>query len=354
MDRGLPKVSVIIVSWNARPLLERFLPGVVATDYPDLEIILADNASEDDSVAWVQSNCPDVQIVRHDANYAFCGGNNLAFPYASGKYVVFLNNDIEVERDWLTPLIACLEEDDSIAAAQPKILSQKKKNTFEYAGAAGGFMDQYGYPFARGRVFSTVEKDTGQYDTQSDVFWATGAAIALRRSALESVGLFDESFVMHMEEIDLCWRLHRAGYRVVCHPTSRVYHVGAASLTESSPRKAYLNFRNNLLTLYKNLSPRAWRRCFAARVCFDLLATVRALAIGRPREALASVRAYRDALAMRHRYSDVRPDNDSLPLFYRRSIVFDYYLRGRRRFSDLAADRLPLFRTPEKAGSRLT
>ncbi len=325
-------------------LLREFMPTLAATEYPNFEIILADNASEDESAQWVQNNLPEVRIVRHDGNYAFCGGNNRAYPYATGEYVVFLNNDVKVTPGWLGPLVKRMESEKSIAAIQPKVLSYRQKDRFEYAGAAGGFLDRFGYPFARGRIFFETEVDRGQYDDSRDVFWATGAAMMTRRSAVDKVGLFDEAFVMHMEEIDLCWRLHRAGFRVVVEPQSVVYHLGAASLAETSPHKAYLNFRNNLLTLYKNLPRAAWRRVAAARAILDSIATLRALLLGRPSEAAAIARAYRDAMKMRRQYANSRPEKETPGLLYRRSIVFDYFVRRRRHFTQLPEQHLPLLR----------
>src|SRR5690606_12693527 len=251
-DPSLPRVSIIIVTWNALPLLRQCLPSVVATDYPDLEVILADNASTDGSAEWVAGAYPHVRIVRHPENWAFCRGNNEAVPHATGDLVLFLNNDVEVPPDWLRPLVRVLVEMPDVAAVQPKLLQYADRDRFEYAGASGGFVDRLGYPFTRGRLFFTLEDDHGQYDDARDVFWATGAALLVRRSALDEVGLFDERFFMHMEEIDLCWRLQRRGYRVRVEPASRVYHIGGASLPQGNPRKTYYNFRNNLLLLYKN------------------------------------------------------------------------------------------------------
>ncbi|HET6566724.1 MAG TPA: glycosyltransferase family 2 protein, partial [Rhodothermales bacterium] len=201
-----PRISIIIVTWNALPLLQACLPSVAATDYPDFEIILADNASTDGSVEWVRASLPEIRVVRHPENWAFCRGNNEAIPYATGKYILFLNNDVEVPPGWLDPLVREMD-DPSVAAVQPKLLQYHKRAWFEYAGASGGFLDALGYPFARGRIFDTLERDEGQYDNARDIFWASGAAMLVRRSALDEVGLFDERFVMHMEEIDLCWRL---------------------------------------------------------------------------------------------------------------------------------------------------
>lgn len=336
-DSSAPRVSVIIVSWNALPLLQQCLPSVVATDYPNLQILLADNASTDGSAAWVAATFPEVRIVRHPENWAFCRGNNAALPHATGAYVLLLNNDVEVPPGWLTPLVEVMETRPEVAAVQPKLLRYDDRDRFEYAGAAGGFLDRYGYPFTRGRLFFTMEEDQGQYDDARDVFWATGAALLLRRAALDAVGLLDERFVMHMEEIDLCWRLHRHGYRVRVEPASEVYHIGGGSLPQGNPRKVYYNFRNSLLMLYKNLPPAAWRRLFPQRVALDGLALLRALGAGRPREAAAILRAYADAHRMQSHYRDQRPPDDA-PWTrppYRGSIVLDYFLRGRRRFSDL-------------------
>ena len=344
---AVPRVSIIIVTWNALPLLQQCLSSVVATDYPNLEIILADNASTDGSAAWVRDRFPSVHVVQHPKNWRFCKGNNAAVPHASGDYVLFLNNDVEGPPDWLRPLVNVMERDPDVAAVQPKLLQYNDRDRFEYAGAAGGYLDRFGYPFTRGRIFFTMEHDRGQYDTPSDVFWATGAALLLRRSTLDEVGLFDERFEMHMEEIDLCWRLQRHGYRVRAEPASTVYHIGGGSLPRGDARKTYYNFRNNLLTLYKNLPPSAWRRVFPIRVLLDGVACLRALAAGRLGEARSILRAYEEAHRLQHHYTRERPsdtDRRVLPP-YRGRIVFDYFLRRRRCFSDLPTARfLPAFR----------
>ena len=286
-----PRVSVVIVSWNALPLLRRCLPSVVATDYPDLEIILADNASTDGSDAWVAETFPSIQIVRHPENWLFCRGNNEAIPHTTGDFVCLLNNDVEVPPGWLAPLVDAMQAQPDVAAVQPKLLQYDDRGRFEYAGASGGFLDRYAYPFTRGRLFATIERDEGQYDDARDVFWATGAALLLRRAALDEVGLLDERFVMHMEEIDLCWRLHRAGWRVRVEPRSEAYHIGGGSLAQGNPRKTYYNFRNSFLLLWKHLPRRRFRRVVAGRYALDTAAAVRALAAGR----LAEVDAIRAA-----------------------------------------------------------
>jgi hypothetical protein len=343
-----PRVSIIIVSWNARSVIQECLPSVVATDYPNLEIIFADNASTDGSAAWIAREYPSVKIVRHPENWLFARGNNAALPHATGDYVVLLNNDVEVPPGWLSPLVETMTAHPDVGAVQPKLLQYDDRSRFEYAGGSGGFIDRAGYPFTRGRLFDTMERDRGQYDDPCDVFWATGAAILLRRSALDEVGGLDERFEMHMEEIDLCWRLQRHSYRVRVQPRSTVYHVGGASLPQQSPRKTYYNFRNGLLLLYKNLPPSAWRRTMLLRVPCDAAALARLLGAGRWQDAGAVLRAYRDALRMRRHYVDQRPDEADPVVLppYRGLAPVDYFLRGRRTFSALPAGR---FRGPSRS-----
>ena len=339
----MTRVSIIIVTWNARPLLEKCLPSVVNTAYDAFEIILADNASTDDTIEWVNKTYPHVKVVSHPENWAFCKGNNEAIPHARGDYIVLLNNDVEVTPDWLSPLVRVMDADSSVGAVQPKILQYTKRKHFEYAGASGGFIDAYGYPFTRGRIFFTMEPDEGQYDDEREVFWATGAAVMFRKTALEKVGYLDEQFYMHMEEIDLCWRLQRAGYQVRVVPDSLVYHIGGGSLPYGNTKKTYLNFRNNLLMLYKNLTPGEWIRTFIARASIDSIAMARALFTGRFSELAAIVRAYADAHRMSKSYAKERPQEPSphtLPIFAG-SIVFEYFFKGKKRFQDLPLHRMP-------------
>lgn len=331
------RVSIIIVTWNALPLLKQCLPSVVATNYPNLEIIVADNASDDGSAAWVESEYPAVKVVRHPQNWRFCKGNNRAVPYATGDYILLLNNDVEVPPGWLHPLVEAFEADPEIGAAQPKMLQYDDRNRFEYAGGAGGFIDRVGYPFTRGRLFDTMERDRGQYDTPTDIFWASGAAIMMRRRALQQVGLLDERFDMHMEEIDLCWRMQRAGYRIRYVPESEVYHIGGASLPKEHPEKTYLNFRNSLLMLYKNLPPHIWPRTFAERVLVDAGAVAQKLAQGQFRHAAAIVHAYVDAHRMRTSFQQATGGGVVLPP-YRRFIALDYFALGRRTFAALPVE----------------
>ena len=329
---SLPRVSIVIVTWDGRALLERFLPSVLATDYPDLEVVVADNASTDGTAEWLAQHHPEVVVVRHGANLLFAEGNNRALPHATGEIVVFLNNDVEVPPRWVRPLVRALAH-PGIAAVQPKLL-QLDRRTFEYAGASGGFLDVYGFPFTRGRLFEHLEPDAGQYDDACDVAWATGAALAVRREAFAEAGGFDASFGMHMEEIDLCWRLWRAGWRVRCEPSSEVYHLGGASLPRGNAQKTFYNYRNGLVMLAKNLPRESARRVLRARRAFDAVAAARALAGGRPDEARAIRDGWREA---QERIRDIAPPpgGEPQPPLYRRSVVVDHFARGRKTFASL-------------------
>ncbi len=336
------RFSVIIVSWNALDLLKKFLPSVVSTDYSDFEIILADNASTDGSAEWVSNNYSGVKVVRLDRNYGYCGGNNRGARHADGDILVFLNNDVEVDPLWLNALRNCFEMDANIAAAQPKMLSYNHPDYFEYAGAAGGFLDKYGYPYCRGRLFETIEKDEDQYNSSDDIFWASGAALAIRRERFEWLGGFDEDFQFHMEEIDLCWKLHNKGYRVVYCPLSTVYHVGGGSLPKESPRKTYYNFRNNLILLWKNLSRKTLGKRFTVRLLLDGITLFYFLFTLRIKELGALLKAYfsflgmfRQTNAKRKQLLASRQQEENPSVMSSYSIVWKYYVRGKRYFKNL-------------------
>lgn len=333
-----PDVSVIILNWNGLELLKRCLPTVAASTYDHLEIVVADNASTDDSRAWISDRYPHIRIIEHPDNWGFCRGNNEAIRQTSGDFVVLLNNDVEVEAGWIEPLVEEMVGDNRLAAVQPKLLDAHTRKRFEYAGASGGHMDRYGFTFARGRLFETTEEDLGQYDDPADIFWATGAAIMLRRDSLAESGLLDERFEFHMEEIDLCWRLRRLGFGIRVVPSSRVFHLGGSSLPRGSARKTYYNFRNSLLMLDKNL-PRSGRaRTMSLRVALDLLACLRFTFMLDLADARAVLSAYRDFLRLRTS-TEREPGmtrHDVAPS-YQGSIVFDYFLAGRRSFSSLPA-----------------
>lgn len=289
----MSRISVIIVSWNALEHLQNYLPSVAATDFEDFEIILADNASTDASREWVEEDFPNVKIVTFDKNYGYCGGNNRAVPHASGEILLFLNNDVRVDPNWLQAINDCFKNDE-VAAVQPKMRSDEHPEYFEYAGAAGGYLDRFGYPFCRGRIFDAVEKDVGQYDNPTDIMWASGAALAIRKNIFVNLGGFDEDFEFHMEEIDLCWRIWNSGYRVRFCPKSIIYHLGGGSMPMGSPRKVYYNYRNNLRMLWKNCSADTllWR--FTGRYLLDIVAAFRTLLQGEWEEFKAIARAHLD------------------------------------------------------------
>lgn len=335
-----PTVSVIIVNWNGLELLKEFLPSVVKSDYSNLEILLADNASDDGSSEWVRDHFPTCRIIRFSQNYGYCEGNNRAATEASGEVLVFLNNDVEVTSHWIRPLVEELQNPD-VAAVQPKIRSTRERSHFDYAGAAGGFIDQLGYPFCRGRVFNTIEEDRGQYDEPADIFWASGAALAIRKDHFLSVGGFDSTFRFHMEEIDLCWRLQNLGYRIRCRPDSLVYHLGGGSLNRSDPRKTFYNFRNSLLMIWKNANGSWLKRNFLFRLILDGVAGLHAMLKGNIRDAFAIFRAHVHFYSLWRRIHRERNKTaakvkmEKLPSMLKTSIVGDYFFSGLRTFQEI-------------------
>ncbi|WP_298653489.1 glycosyltransferase family 2 protein [uncultured Proteiniphilum sp.] len=334
------RISVVILNWNGKKLLEQFLPSVVQhSSDEECSVIVADNSSNDDSLEFLTIHYPDLPVIVLDKNYGFADGYNKALQQLDTEYVVLLNSDVETTPDWLLPLISYMDAHPEVAAVQPKIRSYKEKGRFEYAGASGGFIDRYGYPFCRGRILHVVEEDQRQYDTEIPVFWATGACLCIRKKDYTEAGGLDGRFFAHMEEIDLCWRLNARGRRVMCVPSSVVYHVGGASLNQDNPKKMYLNFRNNLLMIYKNIPQRIYHSTFILRIFFDILACMRLLLKGNFKSARAVVDAYRDFLKMRPLYKPVREENlrkttvEHIPTQYRKSILMDFYFRGKRTYT---------------------
>jgi GT2 family glycosyltransferase len=338
---NFPKVAVVILNWNGLKHLEQFLPSVLASTYPNLDVIVGDNASTDGSVVFLQARYPSVGIIENKENYGFTGGYNRILTQVEADYYVLLNSDVEVTPDWIEPVIALMESDERIAAAGPKLKSYAQKTHFEYAGAAGGFIDCLGYPFCRGRIFDVLEEDNGQYDTPSEIFWASGAALFIKKKLWDAAGGFDESFFAHMEEIDLCWRLKNMGYKVVYCPQSVVYHLGGGTLNAESPFKTYLNFRNNLLLLKNNLP--FWRAFFkiGLRFWLDLLALVKFLADGKSKNAWAISKAHRNFVRRLFSKSKVKSQKlkvyswGNLSGYYSRSIVWDFFVGKKRKFSEL-------------------
>ena len=334
------KVTVAILNYNGEEMLGRFLPSVLQNS-PGARIVVADNASTDGSVAFMKEHFPGVELVLLDRNYGFAEGYNRVIEHIGTEYVLLLNSDVEVTPGWLEPLMAALDADENVVACQPKVLDYKRKSHFEYAGAAGGFIDRYGYPFCRGRIFDTVEEDKGQYDTVADIFWATGAALLIRTAAYRDAGGLDGRFFAHMEEIDLCWRLRARGHRIVCVPDSTVYHVGGATLSVGNPRKSYLNFRNNLLMLYKNLPSNELCRVMAVRCVLDYVAALKFALGGSWAHCRAVVRARRDFRRMKNDYKAVREANlavaqaNEIKERTGFSILWQYHAKGKKMYAQL-------------------
>ena len=329
------RVAVIILNWNGEKLLREFLPSVVKNTNADLgRVVVVDNHSTDGSWGCLEQEFPDVERVLFEDNFGFAGGYNRAIEMIEAEYVVLLNSDVEVAPGWLEPLVAVLDRDERVAAVQPKILAYRDNNQFEYAGAAGGYIDYLGFPFCRGRVMDTTEQDYGQYDDEVDVFWATGASLCIRRDVYRVAGGLDEAFFAHMEEIDLCWRLKNGGYALKVVPSSVVYHLGGGSLPMNHPRKLFLNYRNNLLMLHKNLCAKQRKKIFFARVLLDTMAGGLFLLKGQWSNTRSVIRAYKAFREMRKVYP-VPERSVSLSGIYPRSIVLDYFLRGKKKFSDL-------------------
>lgn len=333
------RTAVVILNWNGRQHLERFLGSVVSRTPRDIRIIVADNGSTDDSVAFTAENYPTVETILLDRNYGFAEGYNRALAQVDADCFILLNSDVEVTEGWTEPLLAVLESDPAIAAVAPKLLSYTERDRFEYAGACGGFIDLLGYPFCRGRILSTVEKDDGQYDSPREVFWASGAAFCCRAEHFRQAGGFDADFFAHMEEIDLCWRMQLAGRKIVVEPRSTVYHLGGGTLPNESPNKLYLNYRNNLAMLFK-CAPMPQRMLAAAvRPTADMLSVIIYMVKGDFALAAATLRAYRDFLAMHRTLAakrravrgNVRTEARHI---YRSSIILRY-MAGRRTFGDL-------------------
>lgn len=336
------KVAVVILNWNGADMLRKFLPSVVKCTNPDLaEVYVADNGSTDNSIDMLKSEFPSVGLISFKENYGFAGGYNKVMEYVKAEYVVLLNSDVEVTERWIEPVLAYMELHDDVAACQPKILSFHDKSKFEYAGASGGFIDKYGYPFCRGRVFDSLETDNGQYDTPTDVFWASGAAMFVRRKVYMEVGGLDSRFFAHMEEIDLCWRLLSRGYRLVCVPESKVYHVGGATLKKENPRKTYLNFRNNLLMLYKNLPSDELARIMSVRSFLDYLAVIFYILKFDFSNAKAVIKARRDYFSMLNDFKSSRDENlrhakvISIKHRYNFSLILQSKIFGKTTFARL-------------------
>jgi len=334
-----PSVAVVILNWNGKDLLSHFLPGVLRSSYSNFTVIVGDNASTDDSVAYVQENFPTIRVITNDQNYGFAEGYNRVLEQVEADYFVLLNSDVEVPENWIAPVISAMQADPKIAAAQPKIKWQGDKSRFEYAGAAGGFLDVNGFPFCRGRIFNEIEEDLGQYNDSRDIFWASGAAFFIKRAMwLETKGL-DPALFAHMEEIDLCWRLKNLGYRIIYCPEAEVYHVGGGTLDASNPYKVYLNFRNNLMIMQKNLPLGQAISSIIVRFFIDFVALIQFLFKGERKFAAAVSKAHFQFLRNLSQTAAKRGKKQiSYTLHtgvYPSSVVWAFFVKGHKRFTQL-------------------
>ena len=334
------KIAIVILNWNGEKLFETFLPSIIEhSREAGAEIIVADNASTDQSIKLLQTKFPEVKIIELELNYGFAEGYNRALKLVESDYIVLLNSDVKVTKNWIEPCIEKFESDDTLAAIQPKILSYNEPDKFEYAGAAGGFIDKFGYPFCRGRVLNRIEKDHGQYNSLGSIFWASGACMFIRADLFNSVGGFDADFWAHMEEIDLCWRLKSRGYKILYEPHSVVYHLGGGTLSYGSPQKIYLNFRNNLWMLFKNLPRYKFKRIFSIRLILDGIAAVKFIVGFNFREFGAVVKAhasfYRNLgkLIQKRKEVQQRVIIKDHPEIYSKSIMWKFFIQKKRKFS---------------------
>jgi len=340
------KVAIVILNYNGKNWLEKFLPNVIQYNtYPDAEIIIADNASTDDSIDFIKNKFPQIAIIQNENNTGYAGGYNEALKHIKADIYCLLNSDVEVSKNWIENLLPIFD-DKQVAAAQPKLLAYHNKSEFEYAGAAGGFIDKFGYPFCRGRIFDTVEQDKGQYDYDSEIFWASGACLFIRADIFHRVGGFDADFFAHMEEIDLCWRIKNLGYKIMYAHKSVVYHVGGGTLNKSNPKKTFLNFRNNRFMLRKNLSSKELDSIYFSRNFLDRLAAFVAFLKGNFEESKAILKAmneYKNEIA---KYDQKRLANENFIQtnkistinkvgIYSKSILYEYFVKNNKIFSKL-------------------
>ena len=332
-------MAIVILNYNGRSYLEKFLPSVLASSYPNKRVIVADNASTDDSLGFLRRENIVDEVIVLDKNYGFAEGYNQALKKVSSDFYVLLNSDVEVTKNWIEPIIALMESNKKIAACQPKILSFKQKELFEYAGAAGGWIDILGYPFARGRVFDICETDKGQYNDNSEIFWASGAAMFIRSAAFHEANGFDGFFFAHMEEIDLCWRLQLQGYSIMCCPQSVVYHVGGGTLPKGNSRKIFLNFRNNILMLCKNLKwqEKLWK--LPLRFALDFLFAFKSLFTGNAASFIAICKTYSSVFVWMFSKKTPYPFNKKfmkkMQCVYTGSVLWAYLINKKKAFSEI-------------------
>ncbi|WP_296618363.1 glycosyltransferase family 2 protein [Marivirga sp.] len=327
-------VAVVILNFNGRNYLEKFLPNVIQNSSPH-EVIIADNASTDDSIDYLRTSFPEIKLIEIPENLGYSGGYNYALKQIKTEYYILLNSDVETTPNWIDPVIRLMKQNENIIACQPKIKSYHLKEYFEYAGAAGGFIDHLGYPFCRGRIFSHLEKDLGQYDDNIPVFWATGACLFVHSKSFHELGGLDEKLFAHMEEIDFCWHAKNEGYEIYYCGESTVYHVGGGTLKAESPLKTYLNFRNNWLLLYKNLSKEEFESIRKRRRLLDALAAIQFVAKGKKANANAILKAHRDFKKMKKDYQHGQDSGLKHVEVFKESIIKSFFVKGKKKFSEL-------------------
>ena len=334
------KVAIVILNWNGKLFLEKFLPFLIKYNSSDAEIIIADNASKDDSISFLQTNYPDIRIIKNNENGGFSKGYNDALSQVDAEYYVLLNSDIEVTPNWINPVINLMDSDKSIAACQSKIMSYYNKEQFEYAGAAGGYIDKFGYPFCRGRIFQVLEKDEKQYNDVVEIFWATGACMFVRAELYHKLGGLDDDFFAHMEEIDFCWRLKNQGYKIMYCPDSMVFHVGGGTLPKNNPHKTYLNFRNNFFLLFMNLPKEKIFPVFFVRFFLDGIAGMKFLFEGHFKDAIAVIEAhFRFYFSISKLIKKRRMlKHSEVSCVFNKPIVFEHYLKKKKSFKHLDPD----------------
>ena len=334
----MASISIVILNFNGRHHLEKFLPTVI-TNSPGCEVVVADNGSNDNSIDFVRAQFPEVKLIIFDKNYGFCGGYNRALFQLHSDYFILLNSDIETTDNWIGPVIKLFESDTTIAAIQPKLLDFNSRTKFEYAGGAGGFIDKFGYPFCRGRIFDTIETDTGQYNDNREIFWASGACLFIRSKLFKKYGGFDEDFFAHMEEIDLCWRMKNDGHKIYYCSGSTLYHVGGGTLAYANPRKTYLNFRNSLMVLIKNLSSKELVYKLTFRWIMDYVAALKFAITGNFKDAIMVIKAHlyiwNNLRKNLNKRSKLKKSIKYLSGIYQKFLLYQYHIAGVRKFKDL-------------------
>ena len=336
------KTAVVILNWNGKKMLEEFLPNVVNYSSSTAQVIIIDNASSDDSNQFIESKFPDIEIVKLKENLGYAGGYNEGLKHIKGRfeYYVLLNSDVEVTQNWITPIVDFMNGNPDVAACQPKIKDFANKNFFEHAGAAGGYIDKYGFPFCRGRIFQSLEEDKGQFEENAEVFWASGSCFFVRSEIFHELNGFDADFFAHMEEIDLCWRLKSKGHKIVYFANTSIYHVGGGSLPKSNPRKTFLNFRNVLLMLLKNLPSNTLYITIFQKLVFDGIAGIKFLFEGDVKDFFAVIKAHMSFYALFFKFKEKRKllEQKRVPNIYNKSVVIQHFLKGRNEYGLLDKD----------------